>query len=55
MYRTRIKICGITNLQDAKVAIDEGVDAIGLVFCENSPRYINISREKKSLRIQHHL
>ena len=47
MYRTRIKICGITNLQDAKVAIDEGVDAIGLVFCENSPRYINISRAKK--------
>ena len=47
MYRTRIKICGITNLQDAKVVIDEGVDAIGLVFCENSPRYINISRAKE--------
>ena len=47
MHRTRIKICGITNLQDAKVAIDEGVDAIGLVFCENSPRYINISRAKE--------
>ena len=47
MYRTRIKICGITNLQDAKVAIDEGVDAIGLVFCENSPRHINISRAKE--------
>ena len=47
MYRTRIKICGITNLLDAKVAIDEGVDAIGLVFCENSPRYINISRAKE--------
>ncbi len=47
MYRTRIKICGITNLQDAKVAVDEGVDAIGLVFCENSPRYINISRAKE--------
>ena len=47
MHRTRIKICGITNLQDAKVVIDEGVDAIGLVFCENSPRYINISRAKE--------
>ena len=47
MYRTRIKICGITNLQDAKVAIDEGVDAIGLVFCENSPRYINIRKAKE--------
>ena len=47
MHRTRIKICGITNLQDAKVVIDQGVDAIGLVFCENSPRYINISRAKE--------
>ena len=47
MHRTRIKICGITNLQDAKVVIDEGVDAIGLVFCENSPRYINISKAKE--------
>ena len=33
MHRTRIKICGITNLQDAKVAIDEGVDAIGVLGC----------------------
>ena len=47
MHRTRIKICGITNLQDAKAVIDEGVDAIGLVFCENSPRYINISKAKE--------
>ena len=37
----------LRDLQDAKVAIDEGVDAIGLVFCENSPRYINISKAKE--------
>jgi phosphoribosylanthranilate isomerase len=47
MYRTRVKICGITNLKDAKVAVDAGVDAIGLVFYENSPRYISISRAKE--------
>lgn len=45
--RTRVKICGITNLEDAKVAIEAGADAIGLVFYENSPRYVTISAAKQ--------
>ena len=40
------KICS-WNLAALYEAIDEGVDAIGLVFCENSSRYINISRAKE--------
>ena len=36
--RTRIKVCGITTVEDAKEAIRVGVDAIGFIFAEKSPR-----------------
>jgi phosphoribosylanthranilate isomerase len=40
--RTRVKICGITREEDAQFVIDAGVDAIGLVFYEKSPRFVTI-------------
>jgi phosphoribosylanthranilate isomerase len=36
----RIKVCGITRYEDAKVAASIGVDAIGFIFYQRSPRYI---------------
>ncbi len=42
--RTRIKICGITRIEDALNAAYLGVDAIGLVFYAKSPRAVTITQ-----------
>jgi phosphoribosylanthranilate isomerase len=44
---TRVKICGITEFEDARDAVLLGADAIGLNFYPNSPRYVEASKASK--------
>jgi phosphoribosylanthranilate isomerase len=48
--RTRIKICGLTREQDVDAAVAAGVDAIGFVLYEPSPRYVSPQRAAELAR-----
>lgn len=47
----KIKICGITNPDDAMAAVDFGADALGFVFFKDSPRYISLKNALQIFRI----
>jgi phosphoribosylanthranilate isomerase len=50
MYRTRIKICGLTRPEDVAAASVAGADALGFVFYPPSPRHVTPARAAELLR-----
>jgi phosphoribosylanthranilate isomerase len=46
----KVKICGITNLEDATAAVAAGADALGFVFYERSPRYLTVEAAAAIIR-----
>lgn len=44
---TWVKICGITNLEDAQTAVDAGADAVGFVFYQKSPRRVDVETARQ--------
>jgi phosphoribosylanthranilate isomerase len=46
-YRTRIKVCGITEPEDARAAVAAGADGLGFIFVPQSPRHIDPDRVRE--------
>ena len=47
---TRVKICGLTKPENARMAIDAGADALGFVFVPGTPRFLDVGKSADWIR-----
>ncbi|WP_317142044.1 phosphoribosylanthranilate isomerase [Endozoicomonas sp. 8E] len=47
MLKTRIKVCGVTSVEEALAAVNAGADALGLVFYAPSKRFVSVSKARE--------
>ncbi|MFQ5449042.1 MAG: phosphoribosylanthranilate isomerase [Nitrospinaceae bacterium] len=47
----KVKICGMTNAQDLRMAVEEGADAVGFIFYRKSPRFVAIRTVKEMMSL----
>jgi len=48
--RVRVKFCGITSVEDRDSAVKAGVDAVGLIFFKDSPRFVALETAEKIIK-----
>ena len=47
----KVKICGITTAEDARLAVEAGADALGFIFVENTPRFVTPEQAAAIIRL----